>query len=70
MKQQHVGYQVMPYSKIRRVMAVSFRVSRHMPLIHGLLEVDVSRARAFLRAHRAKTGESLSFTAFLAACLA
>jgi pyruvate/2-oxoglutarate dehydrogenase complex dihydrolipoamide acyltransferase (E2) component len=39
-------------------------------MIHGLIEVDVSRARAFLREHQAKTGESLSFTAFLIACLA
>jgi pyruvate/2-oxoglutarate dehydrogenase complex dihydrolipoamide acyltransferase (E2) component len=70
MKQQHADYQVAPYSKIRRLMASEFRVSRHMPLIHGLLEVDVSRARVFLRDHKAKTGESLSFTAFLIACLA
>ncbi len=52
MKQQHVDYLVMPYSKIRRVMAISFRLSHHMPLIYGLLEVDVSRARAFLRDHK------------------
>ena len=29
-----------------------------------------TRARTFLREHKAKTGESLSFTAFLTACLA
>jgi pyruvate/2-oxoglutarate dehydrogenase complex dihydrolipoamide acyltransferase (E2) component len=69
-QQQHVDYQVVPYSKIRRLMAAEFRLSHRMPLIHGLLEVDVSRARAFLRDHKAKTGESLSFTAFLIACLA
>lgn len=39
-------------------------------MMHGLLEVDVSRARAYLREYEAATGESLSFTAFLAACLA
>jgi pyruvate/2-oxoglutarate dehydrogenase complex dihydrolipoamide acyltransferase (E2) component len=70
MKQQHVDYQVVPFSKIRRLMAIEFRVSRHMPFIHGLFEVDVSRARAFLRDSNAKTGDSLSFTAFLIACLA
>ncbi len=37
--------------------------------MHGLIEVDVTRVRAFLRDHKAKTGESLSFTAFLIACL-
>jgi pyruvate/2-oxoglutarate dehydrogenase complex dihydrolipoamide acyltransferase (E2) component len=68
MKQQHADYLVVPYSKIRRLMAAEFRLSRHMPFIHGLLEVDVSRAHAFLRDHKAKTGESLSFTAFLIAC--
>jgi pyruvate/2-oxoglutarate dehydrogenase complex dihydrolipoamide acyltransferase (E2) component len=38
--------------------------------MHGLLEVDVSRARRRLREHGAETGERLSFTAFLIACLA
>jgi pyruvate/2-oxoglutarate dehydrogenase complex dihydrolipoamide acyltransferase (E2) component len=35
-----------------------------------LLEVDVSKARAHLSKHKAKTGEVQSFTAFLIACLA
>ncbi len=70
MKQQHADYQVVPYPKIRRWMAAMFRSVQHKPMIHGLLEVDVTRARAFLRDHQAKTGESLSFTAFLIACLA
>lgn len=70
MKQQHSDARVVPYPKIKRLMATEFRLSRHMPLIHGLLEVDVSRARTFLRDYKAKTGESLSFTAFLIGCLA
>ncbi len=70
MKQQHADYQVVPYPKMRRWLAVMFRSVQHKPMIHGLLEVDVTRARAFLREHKATTGESLSFTAFLAACLA
>src|SRR3989442_756506 len=51
-------------------MAAMFRYVQHKPMIHGLIEVDVTRARAHLREHKAKTGESLSFTAFLIACLA
>jgi pyruvate/2-oxoglutarate dehydrogenase complex dihydrolipoamide acyltransferase (E2) component len=39
-------------------------------MIHGLIEVDVTEARTSLREHKAKTGESLSFTAFLTVCLA
>ena len=69
MKQQHADYQVVPYPKIRRWMAAMFRSVQHKPMIHGLLEVDVTRARAHLKEHKATTGESLSFTAFLIACL-
>lgn len=70
MKQRHSTYQVMPYTKIRRIMAAEFRSSRGTPMIHGLIEVDVSKARAYLRDQKAKTGEALSFTAFLITCLA
>jgi pyruvate/2-oxoglutarate dehydrogenase complex dihydrolipoamide acyltransferase (E2) component len=70
MKQQHSDYQVVPYPKYRRWMAAAFRSTHHKPMIHGLLEVDVSGARAFVRDQKARTGESLSFTAFLIACLA
>jgi len=70
MKKQQHDYQVIPYPKIRRFMAAAYRATQHKPMIHSLLEVDVTRARAFLREHKANTGEALSFTAFLIACLA
>jgi pyruvate/2-oxoglutarate dehydrogenase complex dihydrolipoamide acyltransferase (E2) component len=70
MKQKHVDYQVVPYPKIRRFMVAARRSVQRKSMMHGLIEVDVTRARAFLREHQAKTGESLSFTAFLTACLA
>ncbi len=38
--------------------------------IPGLVELDVTGAREFIRNHKARTGETLSFTAFLASCLA
>jgi pyruvate/2-oxoglutarate dehydrogenase complex dihydrolipoamide acyltransferase (E2) component len=69
-EQQHADYQVVPYPKYRRWMVAALRSTHHKPMIHGLLEVDVSEARARLRNYRANTGESLSFTAFLIACLA
>ncbi len=50
-------------------MAFAMRSVQRTPMIHGLVEVDVTRARAFLRDHKVKTGESLSFTAFIAMCL-
>src|SRR5438874_9317324 len=70
MKQKHADYQVVPYPKMQRLEALAYRSVQHKSMIHGLLEVDVTRARAFLREYKAITGESLSFTAFLIACLA
>lgn len=69
MKHQRATSQVVPYAKIRRWTAAAYRSVRFKPLIHGLLEVDVTTARAALREHKATTGESLSFTAYLIACL-
>jgi pyruvate/2-oxoglutarate dehydrogenase complex dihydrolipoamide acyltransferase (E2) component len=38
--------------------------------IYGLLEVDVTVARQFIAEHKARTGDVLSFTGYLAFCLA
>ena len=70
MKQRHADYQVVPYPTYWRLAAAANWSVRHKPMIHALLEVDVTRARAALRARKAQTGESLSFTAFLTTCLA
>ncbi len=70
MKHQRADVEVIPYPTYRRWTAAAYRSVRHMPRIHGLLEVDVTRAHAVLREHQAKTAESLSITAFLATCLA
>jgi pyruvate/2-oxoglutarate dehydrogenase complex dihydrolipoamide acyltransferase (E2) component len=70
MNKQHVDYQVIPYAKLRRALALTLRSAQRKPMIHGLVDVDVTRARASLREHTAKTGESLSFTAFIITCLA
>jgi pyruvate/2-oxoglutarate dehydrogenase complex dihydrolipoamide acyltransferase (E2) component len=70
MKQKHADYKMVSYPKIRRFMAAARRSTQHTPMMHGLIEVDVTTARALLRDHKAKTGEALSFTAFLIACLA
>jgi pyruvate/2-oxoglutarate dehydrogenase complex dihydrolipoamide acyltransferase (E2) component len=37
--------------------------------IHGLVEFDITRAREILRQQKAQTGEALSFSAFILACL-
>src|SRR5438093_11574363 len=63
-------YAVVPYPKLRRVLEIMYPSVKRKPMIHGLLEVEVTKARAHLRDHQAKTGESLSFTAFIITCLA
>jgi pyruvate/2-oxoglutarate dehydrogenase complex dihydrolipoamide acyltransferase (E2) component len=67
---QQTNYQVVLYPKLRRLLAVMLRALQRKPMMHFLLEVDVSRARQYIRDHKAHTGEALSFTAFLIACLA
>ena len=64
-----VDYQVIPFPKIRRLMVDGGRLGRQKHLIHGLVEVDVTHARQLIRQHKEKSGEALSFTAFIIACL-
>src|SRR5207249_5364642 len=47
----------------------AIRSTHNKPMMHGLLEVDVTKARAYLHSVKARTGESPSFTAFVIACL-
>jgi hypothetical protein len=46
----------------------SARLGHRKHVMYGLLEVDVTHAPR-LREHKSRTGESLSFTAFILACL-
>jgi pyruvate/2-oxoglutarate dehydrogenase complex dihydrolipoamide acyltransferase (E2) component len=61
--------QVISYPKARRFMEEAIRSTHNKPMMHGLLEVDVTKARTHLREMKARTGESPSFTAFIIACL-
>ncbi len=70
MKQKHANYRVVQYPRIRRLEAIAYRSIQYKSMMHGLIEVDVTRARSLIREHKEKTGETLSFTAFLIACLA
>jgi pyruvate/2-oxoglutarate dehydrogenase complex dihydrolipoamide acyltransferase (E2) component len=69
-EQQHADYQEVPFPDSQRWRAAAYRAVHDKTMIHGLFAVDVTRARAALRDHTAQTGESLSFTAYLIACLA
>lgn len=69
-KEQQEGYQVVPFQVMRRFAVDSGRLSRMRNYMIGLLEFDVTDARREIRAHKAATGEAVSFTAFIVHCLA
>lgn len=69
MAKDNENFQVIPFPRLRRLMVDGGRLARQKHLIHGLVEMDVTCARQALSAHKEQTGESLSFTAFIIACL-
>src|SRR5260370_8057483 len=69
MKQKRDDYEVVPYSKLRQVLEVMYPSVQREVMTHGWIGVDVSGVREFVGGHKAKTGEALSFTAFIIACL-
>jgi pyruvate/2-oxoglutarate dehydrogenase complex dihydrolipoamide acyltransferase (E2) component len=69
MSKNNAGYTIVPFPKIRRLMVDGGRMGRQKHTVHGLVEMDVTRARQAIREHKARTGEVLSFTGFVIACL-
>jgi pyruvate/2-oxoglutarate dehydrogenase complex dihydrolipoamide acyltransferase (E2) component len=65
----NTGYEVLPFPKLRRLMEDGGRLGREKHLVHGLFEMDVTEARQAIRKHRARSGEGLSFMAFVLACV-
>jgi pyruvate/2-oxoglutarate dehydrogenase complex dihydrolipoamide acyltransferase (E2) component len=65
-----VGHSVVPFSANRRMAAASAAVAAERNTIHGITEVDISEPRRLMREHKGRTGETLSLTAYVVACLA
>ena len=63
------SFRRMAFPPERRLVLDTLHMGHRKPMMHGMLELDVTRARRLLREHRERTGESLSFTAFVLACL-
>jgi pyruvate/2-oxoglutarate dehydrogenase complex dihydrolipoamide acyltransferase (E2) component len=70
MKRKIGPYHIVDLTPARRVMINMLDLSGPTHLMFGLLEVDVTAVRQFIAEHRARTGETLSFTGFLTLCLA
>lgn len=64
------GERIEPTSLSRRGTADYMRMAGQRNNVHGLVAIDVTEARRRIRTIEAETGERLSFTAFLACCLA
>jgi pyruvate/2-oxoglutarate dehydrogenase complex dihydrolipoamide acyltransferase (E2) component len=63
-------YEVVPFPKERRMAVDLGFMARYVHPMRGLLEIDVSEARYLIREHEARTGEKISFTGFIVACVA
>ena len=62
-------YEIVPFPRMRHLIIDVLRDAHRKHMIHGLIEVDVTRARQYIRDQEASTGEQLSFTAFVTICL-
>ena len=65
----HKAYTIVPFPKARHIYMDSLYLGQRKHTVYGLIEADVTGVRQYIRQHKASTGESLSFTAFLVACV-
>jgi len=63
------AYEVVPFPKVRLRITDFLHLMHEKHVIHSLTELDVTKPREYIRQHKAKTGGSLSFTAFVISCL-
>jgi pyruvate/2-oxoglutarate dehydrogenase complex dihydrolipoamide acyltransferase (E2) component len=59
-----------PFPPFRQLVIDGMELASRKHYIHGLVEVDITAARERLREIKKKTGESLSFTGYVAFCCA
>ena len=69
MKSDREEFTIESIPKMRRFSLDAGYLGRRRHIVHGLIEVDVTDVRKFIKEHKLKSGESLSFTAFIIFCL-
>jgi len=69
MKDSREEYTIETIPKMRRFALDAGYLGRRRHIVHGLIEVDVTEARKHIKEYETKTGEKLSFTAFVIFCL-
>jgi len=70
MPEKPKNFHTIPFPASRKVIVDAGRLGARRPLIHGLLELDVTQPRSLIREHKSRTGEGLSFTGYIVKCLA
>ncbi len=69
MKKQRDEYTTVPFSRGRQMVSDVLHLGQGKHIIHGLVEVDVSKVHQYIRDYEAATGTDISFTAFIVTCL-
>jgi pyruvate/2-oxoglutarate dehydrogenase complex dihydrolipoamide acyltransferase (E2) component len=69
MSKTQAGHRVEPFPPMRQVYVDTLHLGHRKHTIHALIEADVTRARRLIAGHKVRTGETLSFTAFVLTCL-
>lgn len=63
------NFQMIPFPESRLPIVDYLSVAHSKHVVHLLTELDVSRAREYIRQYKAQTGDTLSFTAYIVHCL-
>jgi pyruvate/2-oxoglutarate dehydrogenase complex dihydrolipoamide acyltransferase (E2) component len=69
MSKTRAVHRVVPVPRMRQVYIDTLHLGHRKHTIHALIEADVTAPRRLIAEHKARTGETLSFTAFALACL-
>ncbi len=64
------GFRAVPLTFNRQMVAAVSAINKKQNTIHAILEVEITTPRGIIREYRERTGESLSFTAYVVTCLA
>lgn len=70
MDQNTGSYQIIDFPAERRAMPAFLELKSGRHVMYALMEVDVTLSRRFIEECKAKIGEQLSFTGYMALCLA
>ncbi len=63
-------YQIKPFTKQRRNIEIITKEGWRKKSIRSIIEIDVTNAREIIQEHKEKTGEKISFTAWIIKCVA